>query len=146
MRKKLIIALVVLLAAGGAAYKMFAPKPPAPKLKVQGEVYVLPTDFLLTLSDGGYARLGVALILKPGETAVAGGGHGAPAKPPEGYGTLPQEPLVRTIITETVTGQPPYRLTDRKARAKLKHAILAELDRRTDVHAESVLFTDLAVQ
>ena len=71
--KKIMLAaaLPILLLA---AYTMTKPKKPAPKMKVQGTIYVMPQSFLLNLSDGRYAKVNVALELAPGQSdgAVAG--------------------------------------------------------------------------
>jgi flagellar basal body-associated protein FliL len=144
---KIVIPLAVVLALG-VTYKMVLAKPPAkPKTKIAGAVYVLPKDFLLNLSDGRYAKLGVALVMKPGaETAAAAGTHEAAATPPEGYGTLPQEALVRDIVTDEVTDVTGRELTSRTGRRKLKHEILDQIHEQTDVEADDVLFTDVAVQ
>jgi flagellar FliL protein len=145
-RLKIIIPLALVLALGGA-YKFVLAKPaPAPKPKVAGEVYVLPKDFLLNMSDGRFAKLDVALVMKPGaETAAPASGE-APSAPPEGFGTLPQEALVRDIVTNVVTDVPGSELISRSGRDKLKKRILRTIHQKTDVEAEDVLFTDVAVQ
>ena len=74
------------------------------------------------------------------------GGHGAAAEPPEGYGTLPQEALIRGIVTDTLTGVDAEKLVKAEGREKLKHKLLKKIKKTTDVHAEEVLFTDVAVQ
>jgi len=105
MNKKVLIALVPLVIGAGVAYKMLAPKSQSPKMKVDGHVYVLPRDFLVNLNGGRYAKVSVALVLEHGGAAEAGAeGEGAGAEPPEGYGPLPQEALVRTIVTDALTG------------------------------------------
>ena len=103
---KIIVPLVLLLVLGGV-YKFVLAKPAAvPKPKVEGEVYVLPKDFLVNLTDGKFAKLGVGLVFDQGFTAApAGGGRGAAAAPPEGYGVLPQEAVVRDIVTDMVTDE-----------------------------------------
>ena len=144
-RLKIIIPLALLLAFG--AYKMVLAKPAETHAKVHGDVYVLPKEFVLNLDDGRYARLGVGLVLEHGALAeAAGGGHGAAPKPPDGYGVLPQEALVRDIVTDMLTAADPDALTDRAGRKKLKKKILETIHQKTDVHAEQVLFTDVAVQ
>jgi flagellar FliL protein len=146
MKKKLkIIVPLALLILGGGLYKMVLAKPAEVHHKVEGEVYVLPKEFLINLADGQFAKLSVGLILEPG--ALAAGGHGGEAtKPPEGYGLLPQEPLVRDIITDVLTSGDPDALISGKGRRKLKKKILQSIHKKTDVHAEQVLFTDVAVQ
>jgi flagellar FliL protein len=145
---KLKIILPILLIAIGGAYKFAIAKPaPEPQKKIDGEVYVLPKDFLVNLEGGRFAKLGVALVFKAGFSAVAAGGEeGSAAANPEGYGALPQEAVVRAIITDTLTDQAPERLTGEKGRASLQRKILKRLARETDVEADEVLFTDLAVQ
>lgn len=145
---KLKIIIPILLLALGGAYKFAIAKPaPAPKKKVDGEVYVLPKDFLINLEGGRFAKLGVALVFKHGFTAApAGEAHGTASPVPEGYGILPQEAIVRAIVTDTLTDQPSDRLTGEKGRARLQRKILKRLGQETDVKADEVLFTDLAVQ
>jgi len=146
MKKKLIIALPVLLVGLGGVYKFVLAKPaPAPKPKVDGEVYVLPRDFLINLSDGRFVKLDVALVLKHGALPVAGG-EAAAAAPPEGFGALPQEAVVRDIVTNSLTGVSGAKLIRRKGREQLKKRILRQILKKTDVKAEDVLFTDVAVQ
>lgn len=148
MKSKLKIILPVLLIAVGGVYKFVLAKPaPVPKPKVEGEVYVLPKDFLVNLSDGKFAKLGVGLVFEHGFTAApAAGGHGAAAEPPEGYGALPQEAVVRDIITDIVTDESAGDLTSREGREKIKVKILKRLKAQTDVKAHEVLLTDIAVQ
>jgi hypothetical protein len=149
MKSKLKIILPLMLVIFGGTYKFVLAKPaPEPHHKIAGEVYVLPKDFLINLDGGRFAKLGVALVLAEGFSAVpAAGGHGgaAPA-PPEGYGTLPQEPVVRSIITDELTDAPAAKLTSAEGREKLQKLILKRLTRQTDVKVDDVLFTDVAVQ
>jgi flagellar FliL protein len=148
MKKKLkfVIPLALLIVGGG--YKMvLAKEPPPPKSKIHGDVYVLGKDFLVNLSGGHFAKLGVALVVEHGTAAPAEGGHGtAPAKPPEGYGTLPQEAAVRDIVTDTLTDIEQRELTSRAGREALKERIKKRIAQSTDVHVEDVLFTDVSVQ
>lgn len=145
MKKKLKIILPLTLLILGGGYKMVLAKPAEPVHKVDGDVYVLPKEFLINLADGRFAKLSVGLILEPG--ALAAGGHGAEGpKPPEGYGPLPQEGLVRDIVTDVLTSGDGDALIDAKGRKRLKKKILESIHKGTDVHAEQVLFTDVAVQ
>ena len=143
---KFILPLVALLVLGGA-YKTVLAKPPEkkPEPKVHGIVYVLPKEFLLNMADNRYAKLTVALVLPHDEpTAAAEGGHAA--APPEGWGTLPQEAVIRNIVTDTLTGIKAEKLVEPEAREKLKKKLLKQIHKHSDVHAEDVLFTDVAVQ
>ena len=142
-RKKLIIIAVAVLVVAGLAYKMvLAPKSES-KEKVEGTVYVMPKEFLLNLAGGRYAKMTVALVLAPGQST--GGGEGA-AAPPEGFGTLEQEPLVRQIVTDTITGVPAADLTSRKDRHHMQVEIRKEVDKTTDVKTKAIVFSDLVVQ
>ena len=145
----MVLVPVLLLGVGGA-YKFALAKPaPAAKPKVEGEVYVLPKDFMINLEGERFGKLGVALVFAHGFSAAgSGGAHGGTAapKPPEGYGLLTQEALVRAIVTDVLTGEPPAHLTSKKGRKELQHEILERIEKTTDVHAENVVFTDVAVQ
>jgi flagellar basal body-associated protein FliL len=142
---KFIVPLVLILLGG--AYKFVLAKPaPAAKPKVDGEVYVLPKDFLINLSDGKFAKLGVGLVFDEGFKAAPAGGHEAGAAPPDGYGVLPQEAVVRDIVTDVVTDESAADLTSRKGREDIKTKILKRLKQQTDVKAHEVLLTDVAVQ
>ena len=137
-----IVALVVL----GGAYKTVLAKPaPEPKPKVHGAVYVLPKEFLLNLDENRYAKLTVALVV-PHEQPLAPPEGGEEVKPPEGWGTLPQEAVIRNIVTDTLTGVSADRLIKASGREKLKTKLLAKIEKQSDVKVEDVMFTDVAVQ
>lgn len=144
MRKNvLILVLAALIVGAGAAYTLAKPKDDT-RRKVDGTVYVLPKEFLLNLRDGRYAKLNVALVLDHGQS-TGGDGHGGGA-PPEGFGTLAQEAVVRDIVTDVVTDEDGDALISTAGRAQIKRAILVRIRRTTDVRAEDVLITDVAVQ
>jgi flagellar FliL protein len=103
----------------------------------------MPKEFLLNLAGGRYAKVTVALVLAPGQST--GGGEGG-AAPPEGFGTLEQEPLVRQIVTDNLTGVPAGALTSRKQRHRFQARIRKEVDKTTDVKVKGIVFTDLVVQ
>jgi flagellar basal body-associated protein FliL len=148
MNKKIIIIAVAALVLAGGAYKtvLAKPKEKAPEPKVHGTVYVLPKEFLVNLADGRYAKLQVALVVEAAEAAGGhGGGHGAPA-PPEGYGSEPQEAIVRDLITDELTNASDHELIQREGREKIKKKILKSIKEHTDVHVEEVLFPDVTVQ
>ena len=149
MKKKLPIFAVVALVALGGAYKFVLAKPKAAeaKPKVEGTVYVLGKEFMVNLADGRFAKLTVALVLDPHDTsAAAAGGHEAAAKPPEGFGTMAQEAVVRDLVTYALTNTHDNELIERKGRVKLKKEILESIHKHTDVHADDILFTDVTVQ
>jgi flagellar basal body-associated protein FliL len=143
MKNLKIVVPVVILVLAGVGYQFFLKKPPPPPV-VEGQVYVLPKDFVLNLKDGRFVKLGVGLVVKEGDPALLP--EGKEATPPEGYGAMPQEPLVRDIVTNNLTGVPAENLIDGKARHELKEKIAKDLRKHTDVQVEEVLFTDVAVQ
>ena len=151
MNKKLpIIAVLALLVAGGA-YKTVLAKPAEapPKPKVEGKVYVLPKEFLINIADGRFAKVSVGLVLDAHDTSdapPASGGHGAAPTPPDGYGQMPQEAIVRDLITDTLTDARDSDLIEGEGREATKKKILKQIKKHTDVHAEEVLFMDVTVQ
>lgn len=141
--KKILLAVIVPLAVLGVGYKMTAAKP-VDKSKIKGTIYVLPKDFLLNLTDGRYAKLTVALQLAPGQSDGASA-DAAPSSEST-VGTLPEEPLVREIVTNLITNQSGEQLTSAHGRRTIKHEILVEIGQQTDVKVQAVLFPDLTVQ
>jgi len=136
---KFIVPIAVLLLAV-VAYKFVLAAPAESKTKVDGKVYVLPKEFVVNLAGGRFAKLTVALVLAPGVVPVE------TASAPEGFGTLEQEPLVRQIVTDTLTGASAGALTSGPGRHGFERQIRRQIDRTTDVDVESVAFTDLVVQ
>lgn len=151
MKPKIILPVVLLIVGLFVGKTMFAkPAETKPKPKVHGEVYVMPKDFLINLKDGRFAKLNVALVLEHHYLAAAvaeasGGGHGAP-KSPDGYGTLPQEALIRDIVTDELTGAEAADLITQTKRKEIKEHILKNIKSHTDVKVEEVMLTDVAVQ
>jgi flagellar basal body-associated protein FliL len=147
MKKKLIIIVVVLLAGLGGAYKFVLAKPKAAeaKPKVEGTVYVLGKEFLVNLDSGRFAKVTVALVLGHDDTSTASA-HGEAATPPEGYGTMSQEAVVRAIVTDDLTDAKAGDIIDRQGRQQLQEQILKDIHSKTDIKAEAVLFPDVTVQ
>ena len=147
MKKKLMIVLPVLLVVLGGAYKFVLAKPgeAEAKPKVDGSVYILEKEFLVNLHDGRFAKLTAALVLAHDDTSTAAGG-GEAASPPEGYGAMSQEAVVRAIITDDLTDAPAAQVIDGEGREKLQEKILKDLKKKTDVKVEEVLFPDVTVQ
>src|SRR3954469_25749261 len=142
---KFVVPVVLLLVLGGV-YKFVLAKPKAePKPKIEGTVYVLPKEFLINLSGGRFAKISVGLVLDPTQPTVAEGGEAA-AKPPEGFGTLPQEAVIRDLVTDKLTDGSADNLVSEKGREKLKSRLLVSIKKKTDVKVEEILFTDVAVQ
>jgi flagellar FliL protein len=152
MKPKIILPVVILIAGllAGKTFFAKAPAAAAPKPKVEGSVYIMPKDFLVNLKDGRFAKLSVGLLLKEGyleeAVAAAGGGGEHAAKTPDGYGTLPQEAIVRDLITDDLTGASGDQLINKTKRTALKKEMLADIKAHTDVKLDEVILTDVAVQ
>jgi flagellar basal body-associated protein FliL len=140
LKPKILAPVLVLVLGGGMAYKMFlAPKPAVAKKKIEGHLVTLDPEFVVNLADGRYGKLTVSLLLEgAAPAAAAGGGHGA--------GGLEQEAVVRSVVTDTVTGVHADALIDRRERAHLVEHVLKKLHKTTDEHEKKVYFTDIAVQ
>jgi flagellar basal body-associated protein FliL len=147
MNKKIIMAVVALVVVGGAyKFVLAKPKAAAKKPNVEGTLYVLQKEFLVNLADSRYAKVSAALVLNPKDhSAVAAGGHGGPV-PPEGYGAMTQEAIVRAIVTDALTGRDAADLEDPRKRDRLRKEIVERIHEETDVHADDILFPDLTVQ
>ena len=149
MVKKIVPVVILLLALAGG-YKFVLAKPAKaeekPKVRVEGTVYMLQKEFLVNLADGRFAKMQIGLVLDHEDTStVPAGGHAA-ASPPEGYGAMTQEGVVRDVITGVLTDAKDNELIAAKGREHLKEEILKELKAHTDVKVEHVLFSDLTVQ
>jgi flagellar protein FliL len=144
-KKKILILTVVILLAGGYVAKGMLMPPPKTHDKIAGTVYLLPKEFLVNLTDNRYGKVDVALVLAPGQSdgATAEGGS---TSSDATLGTLPEEAVVRDIITNTLTDQSSSTLIDPTGRARIKHKILLAIRNGTDIKVSDVLFTDVAVQ
>jgi flagellar basal body-associated protein FliL len=143
-KKKLMLAVALPILILGVGYKMTAPKP-VDKDKIKGTIYVLPAPFLLNLTDGRFAKLTVALELAPGQSDGATAASTA-ASGENTVGTLPEEPLVREIVTNAITNQNGETLVTNAGRTAIKRRILQALAQQTDVKVAAVLIPDLTVQ
>ena len=138
--KKILIGLVGVLVVAGVAYKLvLAPKPKPVVKKVDGALIALSEPFTLNLADGHYGRVSVSLIVDEAAAPVAAEGSTTGA-------TLEQNDMVRSIITDNLTGIDEQRLIDRKERHGLLQQLLKDLKKSTDEPVKEVLITDLAVQ
>src|SRR4051812_6010655 len=147
---KKLVPVIVLLVVLGAGYKFVLAKPASssakPKPHVEGQIYMLQKEFLVNLADGRFAKLQVGLIIAEDDTSTAAEGGEHAATPPEGYGTMAQEGVVRDVITDTLTDATDKDLIEEKGREALKDKVLKALKKQTDVKVEHVLFSDLTVQ
>jgi len=145
MKKKILIVLPILLLGGGYVAKAKLMPPKVVKPKLAGEIYILPKQFMCNLQDGHYATLTVALELAAGQSdgataADAGGSSGSTV------GTLPEEAVIRAIITNLITNQTSSALVTASGRTGLQQQILSKIESQTDVKVSQVFFTDVAVQ
>lgn len=143
-KKKLMLAVALPILILAIGYKMTQPKP-VNKAKIKGTIYSLPAPFLLNLTDGRFAKISVALELAAGQsdgaTATSSSSSGENA-----VGTLPEEPLVREIVTNAITNVNGETLISLQGRRAIQHQILEAIDKDTDVKVEAVLIPDLTVQ
>jgi flagellar basal body-associated protein FliL len=146
MKKKLMIIIPVLLLGGGyvAKAKLMAPKVVKPKLG--GEIYILPKQFMCNLQDGHYATFTVALELAPGQSDGATAADAGGTSSGSVVGTLPEEAVIRALITNLITNQMSNALVGGPGRTGLEQQILSEIKADTDVKVDQVFFTDVAVQ
>src|SRR3954447_19588140 len=145
---KKLVPVIALLAVLGGVYKFVLAKPAKaePKPHVEGTVYMLQKEFLINLAEGRFAKMQIGLILAEDDTStVAEGGEHA-ATPPEGYGAMAQEGVVRDVITGVLTDATDKELIEEKGREELKQEVVKELKKKTDVKVKEVLFSDLTVQ
>ena len=144
MKKKILIILPIVLLGGGYVAKGKLMPPKVVKPKIAGEIYILPHQFTLNVSDGHYATLTVALELAPGQSD----GATAANTPAAGsvVGTLPEEAVIRAIITNDITNQTSNALVSEPGRTGLEQQILSQIKSETDVKVDQVFFTDVAVQ
>ena len=141
--KKVMLALALPLVLF-AGYTMTKHKP-TPKQKIKGTIYVMPGSFLLNLSDGRYGKLSLALELAPGQSDGAAADAAAPSSEAT-YGTLPEEAIVREIVTDDVTAMSGEQLISLKGRQALRRQILDGIRAKTDLKVESVLIPEFTVQ
>src|SRR4051812_38224258 len=146
MKSKLKFIVPILLLVLGGVYKFVIAKPgaPAPKPKVEGQVYVLPKEFLINLSGGRFAKLSVGLVLDESQGTASASKEAA--QPPEGFGTLPPEAGIPDPLTGKITHDSAESPVSEAGREKLKSQLLLSIKKKTDVKVKEVLFTDVAVQ
>jgi len=143
MKKKLIIAIPVLLIVGFLGYKMFGPKPPVPKMKIEGVLAPMDPEYMINLQDGRFAKVRMALELDPTddlavELAAAGPATGAPVP-------HPQNSVLRSIITDVFTGQSADDLMVRSKRNALLDEAKRQINDQTDAKVKKVIITDITV-
>lgn len=143
MRRKLLLAapaLAVAIVAVGA-YKIALTPEAAESVerRIDGVFVRLEKDFVANLADGRYGKLSVALLIdNEGESAGAGSDEAGP--------TLEQEPAIRDVITDWLTGLDADALVDTERRHGLIEDVVAELRETTDEPVMDMYITDVVVQ
>lgn len=144
-KMKFIVPLLALLVAGaGYKFVLAAPAPVAHEPKVEGQVMVLPKDFLINLRAGGFAKLTVGMVV--GHMPPEEGAEEEASEPPEGFAGLPQEAVVRSVITDVLTNSRRAEYTARRGRERLKQRVRRALLKQTDLPVKDVLLSDVTVQ
>lgn len=146
MKKKLLIILPVLLLGGGYVAKGKLLPPKVVKQKIAGEIYILPKQFMCNLQDGHYATFTVALELAAGQSDGATAADAGGTSSGSTVGTLPEEAVIRSLITNLITNQKSSTLVNAAGRSGIEQQILSEVKTMTDVKVDHVFFTDVAVQ
>jgi flagellar basal body-associated protein FliL len=144
MKKKILILLPILLLGGGYVAKAKLLPAKVVKPKIAGEIYILPHQFMCNLQDGHYATFTIALELAPGQSD--GASAASDLSSTSVVGTLPEEAVIRAIITNLITNQTSNTLISSSGRAVLQQQILSDIKSQTDVKVDQVYFTDVAVQ
>ena len=138
--KIILPVLLLLLVGGGGAYKFVlaggSGKKAAPP-KIEGTLLPLSPDFTVNLAGGHYGKITVALLLSAGAPKSSD----ASVTP-----TLEENPAVRSIITDRLTGLSSNDLVQPSDRHQLLAHILKQLQGQTDVKVTRVYFTDVVVQ
>ncbi|MCW2977821.1 MAG: flagellar basal body-associated FliL family protein [Actinomycetia bacterium] len=141
MKKKLkfIVPIPILLVVVAAAYMfLLAPKKALAKPpKVDGTLVQLAPEFIINLAGGHYGKLTMALLLSKPPVAAASATAAV---------VLPEDSVIRSVITDQLTGHDPSELTGRASRHDLLARLLKTLKASTDEPITKVLITDLAVQ
>ena len=148
--KKLLIVVVVVLLGGLFAAKTFLLKPPPVDEKKlarePGPTYVIATSFVVNLAgDPGsvshFVKADLALRLsKFSAGKMPKGGEGATPAPME------EEPEIRDIINGILASQTSDELLTARGRDGVKKAIVAAVNKETDVKIVDVYYSSLAVQ
>ena len=148
MTKKLIIggAVLLLVLAVAARMFLFAPKAAdeATLATTPGPVYAMAEPFVVNLADGGdtphFAKVGVALRFSElsADEIVEGSGS-APAE-------VENDAVLRDIVIATLQGHTSRQLGSPAGRASVKKAIVARVNKQTELRILDVYYTEFAVQ
>lgn len=144
-RTILPIAILTVVILVGVFALVEAGSPDDANARIDGQVYVLPKDFLINLDDARFAKLSLGLVLSPSQK-LDGAVQSGDSPDAGQYGPLEQEPVVRDIVTDTLTGKSADALITHAGRERVKRTLLDAIRRQTDVQVRKVLLMDVAVQ
>jgi len=139
--KKVMIVLLVLVVGLGGAYEMvLKPKKAVAVPRLPGQLLPLSQPFVLNLAGGRYAKVSVALLFEnlPASAISTDSSNGNPP--------VPQEPAIRAVITDMLTGAPANELIDPTPRQALVKRLLKAIQASTDNTIDKVFLTDITVQ
>lgn len=148
MKKKLMIAVPVLLLVVAVVAKMFvfAPAPPdeAALAKEPGPVYTMTEPFVVNLADADgtphFAKVGVAMRFSELSAAEIIPGKGE--KPAE----VEADAELRDIVIATLQSHTSAQLASPAGRQAVKKAIVREVNTHTELKILDVYYTEFAVQ
>ncbi len=139
--KKVMVVVLVLLVGLAGAYKMvLKPKKAAAVPRLPGTLMPLSQPFVLNLAGGRYAKVSVALLFEnlPKSAVSTDTSNGNPP--------VPQEPAIRAVVTDMLTGAPASELIDPAPRWALVKRLLKAIQATTDNTIDKVFLTDITVQ
>lgn len=148
MKKKLIIAvpLLLLVLAVGAKMTVLAPAAPdeAALAKEPGAVYTMADPFVVNLADRDgtphYAKVGVAMRFSKLSEAEITPAKGEKAAEVEGDAEL------RDIVISTLQSKTSGQLGSAAGRTAVKRQIVARVNKQTELKILDVYYTEFAVQ
>jgi flagellar basal body-associated protein FliL len=138
--KKVMIVVLVLLVGLAGAYKMvLKPKKAGAVPRLPGTLLDFSQPFVLNLAGGRYAKVSVAVLLE---------NVNAKSLTPDSNGNIPvpQEPAMRAVVTDMLTGAPASELIDPTPRRALMKRLLKAIQASTDNTVDKVFLTDITVQ
>ncbi|MGQ0843560.1 MAG: flagellar basal body-associated FliL family protein [Sporichthyaceae bacterium] len=136
-KKKIAIAVVLLVALGAAYLFVLKPKPAATTGPPEPGIVVQLDPLTLNLADGHYLKLSMALQFTA--AASAGGGHGGAAEEPDGSQAL-------DIAIAQLSNRKVAELNSAAARKKAKAALLEAVAKAYHDDVMDIYFTEFVMQ
>ncbi|MBV8259167.1 MAG: flagellar basal body-associated FliL family protein [Actinobacteria bacterium] len=138
-KKGMILVLVLLVGVAGAYKTVLKPKKKGVVPRLPGTLLNFSQPFVLNLADGRYAKVSVSVLLE---------NVNAKSLTPDSNGNIPvpQEPAMRAVVTDMLTGAPASELIDPAPRRSLVQRLLKAMRASTDNVIDKVFLTDITVQ